>query len=303
MVMRVATFALSGSMIEAALRTQSQIAERQIQTASGKISADYGGLGSDSKKVIDLQVSVSRSSNYEEAATSANDRVQVMYSATGSIADLLSNFKAKLTGASSAETQDSTSLVSTAQEYIGELASLLNSQYGGRYLFAGSKTEAAPVDLTAYSNTTSSTVADTSYYQGDDQLASAKVSDSQYVNYGVAADSSGFEQAMRALSMIANATSSPIDTDTIASALDLTTSALDGVTAIQTQLSLSSSQFERAVSNQQDYQSYASSLSSSLTDVDVAAVTAEISTYQAQLEASYSAISKIQSLNLSSYLS
>lgn len=302
MVMRVATFALSNSMIAAALRTQSEVATRQIQTASGKISSDYGGLGATSKNVIDLQVSVARSSNYEQAASSADDRIEVMYSATGSITDLLSNFKAQLISASSAATTDTTSLTSYAQGYMNDIASLLNTQYGGRYLFAGSTTETAPVDLSAYSNTTSTTTADTSYYTGDDQIASAKVSDSQSISYGVTANNPAFEKAMRALSMIANATTSPVDSATIASALDLTTTALDGVTGIQTQLSLKASQMESAVSNQQDYQSYASSLSSTLTDVDVAAVTAEVSTYQSQLEASYSALSKILSLKLSDYL-
>ncbi|MBI1203236.1 MAG: flagellin [Rhodopseudomonas sp.] len=302
MVMRVATFALSNSMIDAALRTQAEIATRQIQTASGKVSSDYGGLGASSKKVIDLQVSVSRSSNYEQAASSADDRVQVMYSATGSIADLLSSFKTQLIAASSAATTDSTSLVSAAQGYMSDIASLLNTQYGGRYMFAGSRTETAPVDLSAYSNTTSATTADTSYYTGDDQIVSAKVSDSQSISYGVTADNSAFEQAMRALSIVANSTSSPVDSTTIANALDLTTSALDGVTGVQTQLSLKASQLESAVSTQQDYQSFASTLSSDLTDVDVASVTAQISTYQTQLEASYSALSKILSLKLSDYL-
>jgi flagellar hook-associated protein 3 FlgL len=244
---------------------------------------------------------VSRSSNYEDAATSADNRVQAMYSATGSVADLLSNFKAELTSASGASA-DTSSLTTIAQGDMEDLASLLNTQYGGRYLFAGSKTESAPVDLSGYSNTTSTTTADTSYYNGDDQIAAAKVSDSQTIKYGVTADNSAFEKAMRAFSMIANATTSPIDSATIASALDLVTSALDGVTGVQTQLSLHASQLERAVSTQQDYQSYASSLSSTLTDVDVAAVTAEVSTYQTQLEASYSALSKILSLKLSDYL-
>lgn len=302
MVMRVATFALSNSMIDAALRTQSEIATRQIQTASGKVSSDYGGLGANSKKVIDLQVSMSRSSNYEQAASSADDRVQVMYSATGSIADLLSSFKTQLIAATSAASTDSTSLTSAAQGYMDDIASLLNTQYGGRYMFAGSQTETAPVDLSGYSNTTSATTADTSYYTGDDQIVSAKVSDSQSISYGVTANNPAFEQAMRALSIIANATTSPVDSTTIASALDLTTSALDGVTGVQTQLSLKASQLESAVSTQQDYQSFASTLSSNLTDVDVAAVTAQISTYQTQLEASYSALSKILSLKLSDYL-
>lgn len=299
MVMRVATFALSDQMIDAALRTQAKIAERQIETSSGKVSSDFGGLGSDAKQVIDLQVSVAQSKSYEDAATSADNRVQVMYSTTGSIVDLLTNFKSQLTAADSTSTAGS-ALQSTAQGMMDELASLLNTQYGGRYLFAGSNTLTAPVDLAAYSNTTSASVADTSYYQGDDQVAAVKVSDSQNVSYGVTAGNSGFEQAMRVLSMIANATS--LDSTTLGSALDLATSALDTVTGVQTQLSLSSSRLERAVSSQQDYQSYAGTLSSNLTDVDVASVTAQISSYQAQLEASYTAISKIQSLRLSDYL-
>ncbi|AXK81516.1 flagellin [Pseudolabrys taiwanensis] len=302
MVARVATFALSEQMVSAALRTQAKISERQIETASGKVSSDYGGLGATSKKVIDLQVSISQSKSYEDAASSADDRVQAMYSATGSIAELLSSYKSELTGAVSASGTDASTLTSAAEGFMSEMTSLLNTQYGGRYLFAGSRTDMAPVDLSSYSNTTSATAADTSYYTGDDQLASAKVSDSQYVTYGVTASNPAFEKAMRAFSMIANATSSPIDSTTLSSALDLATSALDAVTGVQTKLSLSASQLERAVNNQQTYQSDATTLSDSLTNVDVAAVTAEISTYQAQLEASYSAISKIQSLRLSDYL-
>jgi len=301
MVMRVATFALSNSMIDAALRTQAKVSERQIQTASGNISSDFGGLGATSKKVLDLQVSVSQSKSYEDNATSAANRVEVMYSATGSIGDLLNSFKSDLTSALSVNGSDTSVLKSSAEDLMSEMASLLNTQYGGRYLFAGGSTTAAPVDLSTYSNTTSTT-ADTSYYQGDSQIASVKVSDSQYINYGVTADNAAFEEAMRAFSMIANSTSDPIDTATLNDAIDLATSALDSVTAVQTKLSLSASQLERAVSIQQDFQDYATTLSDSLTEVDVAAVTAEISTYQAQLEASYSAISKISSLRLSDYL-
>lgn len=44
-----------------------------------------------------------------------------------------------------------------------------------------------------------------------------------------------------------------------------------------------------------------STLASDLTSVDVAAVTAQLSTYQSQLTASYAAISKIQSMSLASY--
>lgn len=300
MVARVATFALNSAMLAAAMRTQSNIASLQIQTASGKKSDNFGGYGATSKSILDLQVSTARSKTYEDAATSASSRVEVMYSAVGSIADLLTSFKTQLTTASSGSGADTTSLTEAASGFMQDLQSLLNSQYGGRYLFAGSATETAPVDLSSYA-ASSSGAADTSYYKGNGDIASVSVSSEQTVRYGVTADNAAFEQAIRALSMIANATS-PIDSDTLSAALDLTTSALDGVTGVQTRLSLNAQRLESAVSRQQDFQSYADTLSSNLTDVDVASVTAQISAYQAQLEASYSAISKVLSLRLSDYL-
>lgn len=301
MIGRVATFALSDSMISSALKTQSKVAEKQLQTASGLISSDYGGLGgATSQKVIDLQVAVTRSKSYEDAASSANDRVQVMYSTTGSIVDLLTTFKSDLTSALSVTATDTDALQTTASAALQDLGALLNTQYGGRYLFAGSATETAPVDLTAYS-ATSSTTADTSYYQGNDELAAVRVSSSRTITYGVTADNPAFEEAMRAISMIANGTS--IDTDTISAALDLATEALDAVVGVQTRLSLTSAQLETAMDVQTTFQDTASTVSSSLTEVDVAAVTAQITTYQTQLEASYSALAKIQSLSLVYYLS
>ena len=64
----------------------------------------------------------------------------------------------------------------------------------------------------------------------------------------------------------------------------------------------SAASIETASARQTDYKSYAETLSSDLTSVDVAAVTAELSTYESQLTASYSALGKILSLNLASYL-
>ena len=81
--MRVATFAISDQMIAAALRTQSVMANQQIQESSGLVSEDFAGLGSSSQRVLNLQVSVTRAQTYIDAATLANNKVQVMYSVVG----------------------------------------------------------------------------------------------------------------------------------------------------------------------------------------------------------------------------
>jgi flagellar hook-associated protein 3 FlgL len=302
MAMRVATFAISEQMIAAALRTQSTMANQQIQEASGEISSDFGGYGSSSQQIINLQVSVTRSQSYIDAATQADSKIQVMYSTVGSVADLITKFRSLLTSATNTASTDSTSVTQSAQQMMSQMASLLNTQYDGGYLFGGSRTDQAPVDISSstYPAATSPSSANTSYYKGDDQMASVRVSDSQTVSYGVGADNTAFEQALRAMNLVAN--NSPLSTTTLNEALNLAAGAVDAVGVVQSKISNASSSIESASSFQTNYQSFAKTLGSDLTSVDVAAVTAQLSAYQAQLTASYAAISKVQSLNLASYL-
>jgi len=301
MVMRVATFALSDQMIAGALRTQAVMANLQVQESSGLKSEDFGGYGSDAQQVINLQVSVTRAQSHIDAATLADSKVQVMYSAVGTMTDIITQLRTQLSAATTGSSTETASVVSSAQQLLTQMGSLLNTQYDGQYLFGGAHTAAAPVDLSSFSSGTgSTTTADTSYYRGDDEIAAVRVADDQAVSYGVTADNSAFEQVMRVLKFVAN--SSSLSSSDITQALDLASSALSATSTVQARLSSAASQIESASAGQSDYKSFAQSLSSDLTAVDVAAVTAQLSTYQSQLTASYSAIAKIQSLNLASYL-
>ncbi|WP_407120161.1 flagellin [Bradyrhizobium sp. STM 3561] len=299
--MRVATFAQSSKMISDALRVQAVMAEKQVQESSGIISSDLGGYGSNAQHVVNLQVSVTRAQSYIDAATLADSKVQVMYSAVGSMTDIISQLRSQLTAASTGSSTEVNSVISSAQQMLEQMGSLMNTQYDGQYVFAGGKTDMAPVDLTSFaSGTGSMTMADTSYYNGDSEIASVRVAANDTVSYGVTADNSAFEEVMRVLKFVANSTS--LSSADISSALDLASTALDETAAVQAKLSSAASSIETASAHQTDYKSYAETLSSDLTNVDVAAVTAEISTYESQLTASYSALGKILSLNLASYL-
>ncbi|QND74194.1 flagellin [Tardiphaga robiniae] len=302
MQMRVATFAINDQMIASALRTQSTMANQQIQEASGLISSDFGGLGSSAQQVLNLQVSVTRAQSYIDAATQTNSKILVMYSAVNSVSDLVTQFRTLLTSASSASSTDAASVTESAKNMLEQMASLLNTQYNGGYLFGGSATKTAPVDISSatYAAASSPSTADTSYYQGVSQLGAVRVSDNQTVSYGVTADNTAFEQIMRAMNLVAS--NSPLSTDTLNEALDLAVDSIDKLGVVQTRISNASASIERASAYQTEYQSYAQTLGSDLTSVDVAAVTAKLSTYQAQLTASYAAIAKVQSLNLASYL-
>jgi len=300
MSLRVATFANSQRLLNATLRTQARVSDMQMEQASGVVSTTYGGLGGSTKTLLSLESALARTKAYGSASSEASNRIQVMYSTLSGVTDLLTSFRSTLTQMMSSDA-NSTSLAelsTTASGDMDELASLLNTNCEGRYLFAGDNTQTAPVDLTSY--TPDLSTASTSYYTGNDTIQSVQVSRSQTVSYGVTADNSAFEQAFRAMGSIASATSPA--TEQLQSAYDLISSALDAATGVQSSLSGKASSIDRAISQQSDYESQMSSTISSLKDADVTSIAVQLSNYQTQLEASYSAIAKVQSLSLVSYL-
>ncbi len=290
MVMRVATFANNTRMLNAALLTQARMADLQMQEASGVVSTDYGGLGAATRTVLDLEASLKASQAYGEATEEAASRVEVLSSTLSTITDMMS---------ADSNATSSAALSTAAEGYMDELASLLNTSFEGRYLFGGDRTTTAPVDLDSY--VADADTASTAYYQGDGAIATVKISRDQSVAYGVTAGNSAFEQAFRALGMIASA-SDATDTDLLQSSYDLMVSALDATIAVQSKVSIDAGTLERATSRQSDYQSFLSAAVTDLKGADVTQIAVTLSSYETQLSASYSALAKVQSLNLLDYL-
>lgn len=302
MAMRVATFAMNERMLSASLQTQAKMARMQIQEATGLVATDYGGFGASASRVLNLEVSLARSKAYGAAADEANSRVQVMYDQMSTITDILTDLRAQVTaarGTNGTATSDA-SLAASAASALEDLAGLLNVRYEGRYLFAGSATTTAPVDLSAY-DPAELTTADASYYQGNGTVAAVQVSSERSISYGVTAADPAFEAMFHAVHALAG-----VDGSTSDSAFEalstLLVSALDSVTAVQSRLSLSSAALERASASQQDYQDFVSTALTGLTGVDVAAVTVQLTAYETQLQASYAAVAKMQGLSLLDYL-
>lgn len=300
MSMRVATFGMSGSLVRAALAVQAEESAVTLQQASGLKSSDWSGYGTSAGRIVDLQTSLDRAAAHADAANEADTRVEQLYSAVGSIIDVVSDFKATLTSFSATLTESGeTTMASEAGSVLETVAALLNSRFEGNYLFSGGANSTAAVGLDAVVGQASPSSAGTSWYQGGDARASTRVGDDRTVTWGATADEAGFEKAIRALAMIAAGNVEDADVE---EALGLLSDAIDGMTTTQTRLSQSAASLESAAAEQEDYQTFVTSLLTDTTSVDVAEVSVRLSTLQTQLEAAYSAIGTVQNLSLADYL-
>lgn len=304
MVASISTYGLYSILARNASEAQSALTTATEQESTGLISQTYSGLGGvATSRLLDLKSSVTEADNYSSNASTAGTRTQAMYTAVGSMISSLTSLKTTISAALSAT--DNSTLSTSAENILTDLAGDMNTQVGSSYVFSGAKTDTAAVDLTNYpsSSPVSSTTADTSYYQGDDAVASIKVSDDQSIGYGVTADNSSFEQALRAAAMVTESVSGgTTDTTTLEAAYALASTALDGLSNVQEGIANTSARLTDVQTNQATFVSQMNSMISDIENVDTAQASANVSEYQTQLEASYSALAIVLKVKLTDYL-
>lgn len=301
MIGRVSTFAMGQTVLRSALSVQADYATASIQKSSGLKASTYGELGSQASSLISTEAAATQLTTWKTNTGTANDRTQAMYSAVGDMIDQLTTLRTTLSAVKSSSSS-SVDLNQTGKDLLADLADQMNTRMDGRYLFAGGNTDTAPVDTSLLALPNSPSTADTSYYTGDSEVASVRVSSQQTISYGVTADGAAFEKALRSANILANMNTSPIDQDTINEVYDLATEALDGLIAVQSRLSNSSARLEAAETRQTSSLDLLDSMASDLKEVDVASISVKLAQYETQLQASYSALGSLSKFSLTNYL-
>jgi len=288
---RISTFSHHRQLIAQALEVQRKVATQQTQIATGKVSTTYEGVADNARSIVNLESELKRADRYVTNGTIVNARVEAMYSAVSQLGELATDIQTWLSSVMSGATDELAGINDQAQMYLEEVASLLNTKQAGSYLFSGSRIDTAPVDLGALSSMPSSSAADTSYYTGDDKIASYEAAPDLTITYGVTADDAGFEQLIRALNIVRTASENPADTAALTAAYQLAGAANDDIAVTRTGLSETSQSIERALDSNVDFQLYVESLVDDLQNIDVAEITAQLSAAEAQLEASFNVLS------------
>ncbi len=229
---RISTLQLNSLTLGSALSVETQYAQAETKQASGLVASDFGSLGgAASSEMLNLQDGIAQAQTWASNATTVGSRTQAMYTSLGNMTSTMSTLESKISAATS--TADNSNLVAAVQELQKTLVTQMNAQQAGSYLFAGSNVGLAPVDLSSYpSSTFSVSGTDTSYYTGDDNIQSVRISQQQTVDYGVTADSAGFEEAMRATQAVIQAAGSTIATGTATQTSQTAAAGLAGTVAI-----------------------------------------------------------------------
>lgn len=281
---RIASFTTSRYSTQQSMRLQSEYASTIKQQTSGLKSTTFSGIATQAQPLLNLTTQYHRITTQMATTQSAINTLTVMQDATQGITDLIS----RMTGQVNTAIGTTTLNAETISGWRDELAALLNTRHNGQYVFGGTATDTAPIDLTA-----------SPYYQGDTTLPSVRASDQLTVTYGVTAGAGAFNDLFAALdSMIAN----PNDTTTLQAAYTQLTSAYDRVADMQGTLGASGATLEQQSTLQATTLEHLDNQIADINAVDLAATALKLSEIETQLEASYSSLAKLMNLKLTDYL-
>ncbi|HRK96946.1 MAG: flagellin [Alphaproteobacteria bacterium] len=301
MVNRVATYPYTTSMIADNMRLQVKYADINTQISSGLKSQNYKGISRDTQYLLSVESAVDRLDAYNTNGNIVLATVNTIYEALGQVENMANSVLAAITAALGGGQVPTAVTTAQAQNALNETASVLNLQIASRYVFAGSDIDTPPVDLTdpAWVPQTSPSVVNSNYYQGNSSVLSVQLSESYSVSYGVKADSSAFEELLRAYNLVVN---NPGSTAELSEASGLIQQAIDNLATIRSNLSINSRSIEDQINQNEQDKVYLKELVSTIKEVDLPSASVQLTEVQTQMEASYTASVRILNLNLHDYL-
>jgi flagellar hook-associated protein 3 FlgL len=342
MSMNVATLAHNTALRLRLLEVQSEMNQTQMEVSTGKKSDIFSGLRSDTRTSISLSVTKSTTEIYKQNINVAKTRTDTMQTVLKRINDIAVELKNAAIEASSVPvtaTGSSTAVTKQlAQERLREIASLLNTEVDGRYLFSGFDITNPPMidpgaigsagtplddiaalapalDTTAASGTTRytnitnylNTVAN--YYTGDTSATNAttvRIDDGTDITYGVRGDDTAIRTVLRGIYALATTDLTTAGEGGYRQILQLSMNDLDAgqaqVTQVSAVLGVRQATMDETYERHSNFLVTLAAQLSDVEDVDAAESLSRMTLLQTNLEASYRLLATTRSLTLSSFL-
>lgn len=314
MTTRIADLAQNLLVRRVITQTKSRINDAQLQISTGQKSQDYAGIADVSSRLVTLEDSVNRTNRFLTDNTFVNLRINTMLNSINQVKDTIDKVKGLVRDVlDDGNIPAGINKNDLSQVYFNEVKDALNVEVNGRHLFAGSKTDVAPVAAVDLSSAPANsgapnytTVSEPSYYyQGDDTVQKARIDEGVVLNYGVTAADPAFEKVVRALRILRSTPADGSDPNYIAKyqdAFNLLNDANDGLSNLELSLGTQGQQLAKTNQKHTDQRTFFQTVISDLESADTFEAVAKVNQDQATLEASYATLVRLSDLTLTKYL-
>jgi len=185
---RVSTAQQSAFFLSQINQAGAKLDQTNRQIASGVVADTYAGFG-DQAQVLQATLSAqARNTAYTSATNLASTQVDLQDTQLTSLSDLAAQLKKAVSDA--VANNDPTGLMAQVDGIFSQAVSILNSKdANGDYIYAGGKTDTAPVTVSSLSDLIAA--APGSIFANGDNRKAVQVADGQTVSFGVTASDAG----------------------------------------------------------------------------------------------------------------
>lgn len=141
-------------------RMQTRVKDVNTQISSGKVAQQYSEFPTKAGQLLSLERTQTRTEQYQKNINLAIGRLDMVESNFNTLVDQATYVVGQLANAVSAGNWNVLELTQMAEGYLEEVSSLLNAEHQDRYLFAGSRADSPPVNLTTMQTEVTFSVAD-----------------------------------------------------------------------------------------------------------------------------------------------
>lgn len=305
---RVSSFAQTQLLIQSMLRNQTRVAEDQLQIATGKKAQDFGGMGGDTITSLGARAFQERVETFRRVIGRVESRLEANDVQLGGIIEGATDFRQEIL---SIIAQDQAAAFS---ELLGDtfsfIASSLNTEIAGQFIFAGSNTDVAPI-VSGDINDLIAAAQASDMFTNDDTPQRASVSDAVEVEYGLLADDMALPlfESFKRIAEFHNGPGGPIDgklttaqRDFLINELQLLDQAIDNTRQVQVRNGLRQQRIETIAEQHVETSDFLQVLVSEVEDVNVAEAISRLNLDQTALEASFRTFGTLSDLTLLDFI-
>lgn len=299
MLTRTGDLAQSAYATQLLLQAQTRSRGTQIQISTGKVATQFSVIADSANRLVSAKDALQRIQQFQANNQLVDGRLQVMESSTASLVEIASQLRVLLIQRLDSAQRVPGIVTPGAQHLLEQAVADLNVELDGRHLFAGARTDTAPVVLDpAFSGFGAP---DATFYQGDAVEFSVRADVDQDLAYGMTADRAGFQELIGALRATIEGDGSD-DQALLESALDLVNAALPKITGYRSELGARQAALERINLGHGDAELYLQHQISDIEDVDLTEAITRLSQDQMVIESAMATIAQLSRLSLVDFL-
>ena len=300
MINRIGTRTGFDSMMGLMQQTLKKTTDIQIQISSGLKSQSFSGISDVVGRLVNFEAAKSRLEQYQSDITVTKNRLKLAETQIDSMRDMANQFRSDLLNAVNAGNDQFQPTAEIARQFLDQVQNLLNVKDGDQYIFSGSRTDVAPVNVNAFSTALDVNTPNTQYYQGDDYTAFSKIGENRTVSYGIKADEPAFEKLIRSLR---NAVNNPNDKNALRSSLALVQDvAQKDLPNLISGIGIKVAQSERIQNIHEQNVLVLTNTISEFKDTNIIDASAQLSQQNNILQASFSSFAKINQISLVNFI-